>query len=119
MIQGAWVNRDISMVRGLLTDEMFATIEADAETLIKEQQTNILDYIAMRKTEIVGAWQEAERDYVTVRFFADLLDYTIDDVTGNVIGGDRINPVKFEELWTFTRPAGANPWRLSAIVQPE
>ncbi|MGH7412379.1 MAG: Tim44 domain-containing protein, partial [Candidatus Methylomirabilis sp.] len=30
-----------------------------------------------------------------------------------------VEPVTFEEFWTFTRPVGPNPWRLSAINQAE
>jgi predicted lipid-binding transport protein (Tim44 family) len=28
-----------------------------------------------------------------------------------------LEPVKFEEFWTFARPVNPNPWRLSAIQQ--
>jgi predicted lipid-binding transport protein (Tim44 family) len=27
--------------------------------------------------------------------------------------------VKFNEYWTFTRPVGDNPWKLSAINQAQ
>lgn len=47
----------------------------------------------------------------------NLLDYTTDDATGAVVSGSKTEPVKFEEYWTFTRPVGNNPWRLSAISQ--
>jgi len=38
-------------------------------------------------------------------------------VTGEVVEGDRLNPVKFEEFWTFTREIGSSQWQLSAIQQ--
>ena len=38
-------------------------------------------------------------------------------LSGEVIAGSKTEPVKFEEYWTFTRPVGNNPWRLSAINQ--
>ena len=34
-----------------------------------------------------------------------------------VVSGSKTDPVKFEEYWTFTRPVGNNPWRLSGIDQ--
>jgi len=34
-----------------------------------------------------------------------------------VVEGSRTEPVKFEEFWTFVRPLGPNPWRLTAIQQ--
>jgi predicted lipid-binding transport protein (Tim44 family) len=49
--------------------------------------------------------------------YANLLDYTTDE-SGVVVSGNKTDPVKFEEYWTFTRPVGPNPWKLSAIQQP-
>jgi predicted lipid-binding transport protein (Tim44 family) len=54
-----------------------------------------------------------------VKFYANLLDYTIDETTGKVLSGNKTEPVKFEEYWTFTRPVGNKPWQLSAIQQVE
>jgi predicted lipid-binding transport protein (Tim44 family) len=118
-IQGAWAVRDMSPVRNLLTDEMYRTIENDAERLKTEKKINKLDNIAVRTTDIVEAWQESGKDYITVRFYANLLDYTVDEATGQVVTGSRTDPVKFEEYWTFVRQVGNNPWQLSAITQPQ
>jgi len=118
-LQGAWGARDISPVRGLLTDEVHRTIQADADRLKSERKINKLDNIAVRSTDIVEAWQESGRDYITVRFYANLVDYTVDEDTGQVTSGSKTEPVKFEEYWTFTRQVGNNSWRLSAINQAE
>ncbi len=118
-IQGAWANRDMSTVSHLLTDEMRRIIQGDAERLRQEKKINRLDNIAVRTVEIVEAWQESGQDFITVRFHANLLDYTVDETTGQVVTGSKTEPVKFEEYWTFTRNVGNNPWRLSAINQAE
>ena len=118
-IQGAWGNRDMAPVRGLLTDEMHSAIESDAAKLRADHRINKLDNIAVRSTDIVEAWQESGRDYITVRFYANLVDYTVDDKTGDVVAGSKTDPVKFEEYWTYTRQVGSNPWQLSAITQPQ
>jgi predicted lipid-binding transport protein (Tim44 family) len=78
---------------------------------------NRLENIAVRNVEIVEAWQETGQDFITALIYANLLDYTTDDATGQVVSGSKTDPVKFEEYWTFTRPVGNNPWRLSAINQ--
>jgi predicted lipid-binding transport protein (Tim44 family) len=116
-IQGAWANRDMSGVRNLLTEEMSKIIQDDAEKLKSERKINKLENIAVRSVDIVEAWQESGRDYITVRFYANILDYTVDETTGQVVSGSKTEPVKFEEYWTFTRPVGNNPWQLSAINQ--
>lgn len=118
-IQGAWATRDMSSVRNLLTEEMYRAIQDDAEKLKTEKKINKLDNIAVRSSDIVEAWQESGKDYITIRFHANLVDYTVDESTGQVVAGSKTDPVKFEEYWTFVRPVGSNPWRLSAITQPQ
>ena len=117
-IQGAWANRDMSVIRSMFTDEMYGIIRDDADDLKKKKRINRLENIAVRKVEMSEVWQEAGKDFITVRFYANLLDYTTDETTGDVISGSKTEPVKFEEFWTFTRPVGNNPWQLSAINQP-
>jgi predicted lipid-binding transport protein (Tim44 family) len=116
-IQGAWVDRDLSTVKHLLTGEMFGLLQEDADKMKQEGQINKLENIAVREVNLTEAWQEAGQDYLTVRVYATLLDYTVDEKTGEVISGSKTEPVKFEEYWTFTRPIGNNPWQLSAISQ--
>ena len=50
---------------------------------------------------------------------AVLTPAAVDELTGKgkIASGSKTDPVKFEEFWTFTRPVGNNPWRLSAINQ--
>jgi predicted lipid-binding transport protein (Tim44 family) len=116
-IQGSWMNRDLSPVSGLLTDEMKRILQEDLDRLLRDKQVNRLENIAVRNVEIIEAWQETGQDYITASIYANLLDYTTDDVSGAVVSGSKTDPVKFDEYWTFTRPVGNNPWRLSAINQ--
>jgi predicted lipid-binding transport protein (Tim44 family) len=118
-IQGAWANRDMSSVRDILTEGMFRTLQEDAEKLKAKKQINRLDNIAVRSVEIVELWQEGGEDFISVKLYANLLDYTTDEQTGQVISGSKTDPVKFNEYWTFTRPVGDHPWKLSAISQVE
>jgi len=115
-IQGAWGNRDMASARSLLTDEMFGIFQGDAEKMKQERKINKLENIAVRTVEMTEAWQENGKDYITVRFLANLLDYTVSD-TGDLLSGSKTDPVKFEEYWTFVRPVGNNPWQLSGIDQ--
>jgi predicted lipid-binding transport protein (Tim44 family) len=117
-IQAGWANRDLEPVKGLLTSEVFSTLKTDVDELRREKKVNRLENIALRSVDLVEIWQESGSDYITVRFLANILDYTVDESTGQVISGSKVDPVKFEEYWTFTRPVGNHPWKLSAIQQP-
>ena len=77
-IQGAWANRDMATVEHLFTDEMFRIFQGDAEALLKAQK-NRLENIAVRSVDITEAWQESGSDFITVRVFANLLDYKLDE----------------------------------------
>ena len=116
-VQGAWMNRDLSPVTALLTDEIAGIFQEDLDRLLKDKQINRLENIAVRKVDILEVWQESGQDYITASIYANLLDYTTEDTTGAVVSGSKTEPVKFEEYWTFTRVVGNNPWRLSAINQ--
>jgi predicted lipid-binding transport protein (Tim44 family) len=116
-VQGAWMNRELTTVKNLLTDEMKGVVQRDIDALLRNKKVNRLENIAVRKVEIVETWQETGQDFLTVLFTANLLDYTADDATGEVVEGSKTDPVRFEEFWTFTRSVGNNPWKLSAINQ--
>jgi predicted lipid-binding transport protein (Tim44 family) len=115
-VQAAWMTRDMASVTALLTPEMLASLQKDCDRLRAERKINRLENIAVRSVELTEAWQETGQDFATVHFLASLLDYTTDE-DGHVLEGSRVEPVKFEEFWTFTRPVGPNAWRLSAIQQ--
>jgi len=116
-VQAAWMARDMSQASASLTPEMSATLQKDCDRLRGQGRINRLENIAVRSVTVTEAWQESGQDYVTVQFQASLLDYTLDERSGQVVEGSRAEPVKFEEFWTFVRPVGPNAWRLSAIQQ--
>jgi predicted lipid-binding transport protein (Tim44 family) len=116
-MQAAWMAREMSQASASITPEMADILQKDCDRLRGQGRINRLDNIAVRSVTVTEAWQESGQDYVTVHFLASLLDYTVDERSGQVVEGNRTEPVKFEEFWTFVRPVGPNAWRLSAIQQ--
>jgi predicted lipid-binding transport protein (Tim44 family) len=88
-VQGAWANLDLSTIRTFLTDEMFGILQRDADDLKRKKQINHLENIAVRTVDITEVWQEAGKDFITVRFCANLLDYTVDEASGQVLAAVR------------------------------
>ena len=117
-IQAAWTQRDLDHVTDLLTPEMRDVLQKDCDRLRAERRINRLENIAVRRATVTEAWQERGQDFATVYFVASLVDYTTDESGTRVLDGNPNEPVKFEEYWTFARPVGPNPWKLSAIQQP-
>jgi predicted lipid-binding transport protein (Tim44 family) len=117
-IQAAWGNQDLSPVHASLTDQMRGVFQQDLDDMKAGNRINRLENIAVRSVDITEAWQEEGKDFITILFYANLLDYTADKTTGAVISGSKTEPVKFKEFWTFTRPVGGRgSWQLSAIQQ--
>jgi predicted lipid-binding transport protein (Tim44 family) len=96
---------------------LMQTWEQELNDLRARDHQNKMENIALRESEITEAWTESGQDYITVRLHANLLDYTVDTKSGNVVAGNNSEPIEFEEYWTFTRPVGPNPWKLTAVQQ--
>ena len=118
-IQAAWMNRSLDGIENLVTQEMADYFRKEFASMKQQGIINRLENIAVRKVEPSEVWQEMGKDYVTVLFTANLLDYTVDEKTNQVVQGDRLNPVKFQEFWTFVRDIGSPQWKLSAIQQAD
>jgi predicted lipid-binding transport protein (Tim44 family) len=116
-MQGAFAGRDVAPVANLMTPQMRDEIQSETDALRARKQFNRLENIAVRKVEIVEAWQESGQDFVTVLFRANLLDYVVDE-SGALVSGSKTDPVLFGEYWTFVRATGSGDWKLSAISQP-
>lgn len=116
-IQSAWTKRDLGNVRNLLTPQMFNTFQDDVSRFIANKQFNRLENIAVRQVDIVDAVQDQGEEYITVKFLASLLDYVVDETTGQTASGSTSEPVKFLEYWTFNRKVGEKNWLLAGITQ--
>jgi len=116
-IQGAWTKRDLCAVRNLLSPEMFNVLQQDVNRMLAEKRINRLENIAVREVEIVDAGQDRGEEFITMRFYANLLDYTTDEKGARVISGSTSDPVKFMEYWTFARNVGETNWVLAGITQ--
>src|SRR5213593_4068711 len=113
-VQGGIVKRDLSGVQDRLTPQEYARLQAQCDQLRGARRTNRIERVRINRAQMTEAWQESGQDWATVYFTVSMVDYTVDDSTGAVVEGST-TPVDIEEYWTFTRPVGPKPWRLSAI----
>jgi len=116
-IQSAWTKRDMSGVSHLLNPEMLEVFRKDVNKLLSEKRMNRLENIAVREVEIADAGQDRGEEFITVKFYANLLDYVVDETNGQIVSGSSTDPVKFMEYWTFRRNVGEKHWLLCGITQ--
>lgn len=114
-IQAGWMRRDLDSYRHLIGDQLAIEYEGHFAEMCQKGHINKLESIAVRNVEIIAAGSDGIEDFVTVLFSANLLDYTVDDKSGELIEGSMTNPVKFDEKWTWARPVRTDEWKLEGI----
>jgi len=116
-IQAGWMRRDLDSFRHLIGDQLAHEYEGHFAELRQKGHINKLESIAIRSIKIVAAGSDGTEDFVTVLFSANLLDYTVDEKSGDLIEGSMTNPVKFDEKWTWARSVGTELWKLEGIEE--
>lgn len=116
-VQAGWMRRDLDSYRHLLGEQLAGEYEGHFADMRSKGHINKLESIAVRGLEIVQAGSDDGEDFVTVLFTANLLDYTVDDKSGELVSGSMTDPVKFCEEWTWARPTGSQNWKLEGIQE--
>jgi predicted lipid-binding transport protein (Tim44 family) len=114
-VQAGWMRRDLDSYKHLLGEQLASEYAIQFEEMRSKGQINKLESIAVRNLEVVQAGSDGREDFVTVLFSANLLDYTVDDKSGDLIDGSMTTPVKFNEEWTWARLVGTEDWKLEGI----
>lgn len=114
-IQAGWTRRETAVLKDFVGDQLLSEYGLHFEEMKKDGHINRVENIAVRKIDLINAGVQQGEIFVTVRFTANLLDYTVDEKSGEVVKGDPENPVKFEEDWTFACPVGTRKWKVEGI----
>ena len=110
----ARIRRDLSGLRDRVTPELFGALQAQDDRSQSAGRSSHVAEIDVQ-AQVTEAWHEGGRDYLTAYITGTMLEYTVDQGTGALVAGSKTIPGPVEGFWTFTRPAGLNPWMLSAI----
>ncbi len=116
-VQAGWMRRDLNSYHHLLGEELAQEYEKHFAEMRSNGHINKLESIAVRGMEIIQASSDGLEDFVTVQVTANLLDYTVDEKSGELISGSMTSPVKFQEEWTWARPTGTQDWKLEGIKE--
>lgn len=114
-VQAGWMRRDLTSYQHLLDDKLAREYEAAFVEMRRKGHLNKLENIAVRSVEMVDAGVDGHEEFVSLLFTANLLDYTVDEISGNVVEGSMTEPVKFAERWTWSRPVGEREWKLAGV----
>ena len=116
-IQAGWMRRDLDSYKHLIGADLALEYDKHFQEMREKGQINKLESIAIRTVEITQAGSDGREDFISVLFKANLLDYTVDDKSDEVLDGSVTIPVKFEEEWSWARPTGTQDWKLEGIKE--
>ncbi|MBO7474897.1 MAG: Tim44 domain-containing protein [Ruminococcus sp.] len=104
--QNAWQKKDLSSLRPYLTDTYFAQMDNQLNRYRQNRQTNMVERIAVLSTNLLGWTQDAGFDEMVVRLETRIVDYVVDDATGNIVRGSRTAEKFMTYEWTLIRKNG-------------
>jgi predicted lipid-binding transport protein (Tim44 family) len=107
-LQAAWSDRKWERARPYVSDQMFQTQLYWITEYRRQHLRNVLDDVRVDRTDPVKISMDAFYDALTVRIFASMIDYTVDE-QGKLICGDKDAAREFSEYWTFIRRRGVKP----------
>ncbi len=114
-VQAGWMHKDLTSYQHLLGEQLASEYKQHFKIMREQGHINKLESIAIRKVEPVDAGNNGPEDFITVLFKANLLDYTVDENSGDLIEGDMTTPIKFAEKWTWARSVNTEDWKLEQI----
>lgn len=109
--QNAWQKKDLSPLRPYLTDTYYSQMDNQLERYRQSRQTNMVERIAVLKTELLGWKQESGLDEMVVKLETRIVDYVVDDATGNIVRGSKTAEKFMTYEWTLVRTTGVNTSR--------
>ena len=106
-IQMAWCNRDMTPVRPVLHQNLFNTTQRQVEE--KKNQGVVYHYesIAINTAYLTSFVRDKDFEYLTVYLNARMIDYQVDEKTGNIIRGDRTTRWDLRYKMKFVRSTSA------------
>jgi predicted lipid-binding transport protein (Tim44 family) len=100
----AWNTQNLAPVRGLVTSSLLQYLQFWIDEYKRQRLANRLEQARVTHIALAKVTRDKYYDAITVRLFADGMDFTL-DAAGDVVGGNRETRRKYTEYWTFIRMA--------------
>jgi hypothetical protein len=115
-VQIAWRDRDQDIAKDYMSERLYKKHKIQTSYMRQKQRRNIMENINLKEAKVVEIMDyiDDSQDSFWVYIVGSMIDYTIDDKTGKIIDGKKIN-LPFKELWRFIRQG--DTWVLDEIDQ--
>ena len=104
--QEAWQAKDLEPLRPYLTDAFYNKCDRQLDGLRKNHQTNRIERISVLGVDLMGFKQEAGVDTMVAQLRTRIVDYVVDDATGNIVRGSNTAEKFMTYEWDLMRSSG-------------
>ncbi len=102
----AWTERNAEMFRPLESPELFLEHSRQIDEYIKTGRINYMQQIGIKQSWLSRFYTDSDYEYLEVKLIATLIDYVMDEKTGNILSGDTHTLWKMEYTMEFMRTKG-------------
>jgi hypothetical protein len=104
-MQDAWMCRNVDVVKEIITESLYADYKTQLEEMKKTKKMNVLCQIEVKKIWIIGCedYLENSHDRFIAHIHGEMINYTIDEVTGNIIDNSLKKIENFTDTYHFIR----------------
>ena len=105
-IQTAWCKRDLTPVRPVMHENLYNTTAKQVQSKIDQGVVYHYESIAINTAYLTSYAKDAQFEYLTCYLNARMIDYQVDEHTGNVIRGDKTTRWDMRYKMKFVRSVG-------------
>lgn len=102
-VQQAWCARDLSKVRPLLHKNLYETTEKQVQMKIQQGIVYHYESMVVNTAYLTSYLSDKEYEYLTVYLSARMIDYQVDEKTGNIVRGDKTTRWELRYKMKFMR----------------
>ena len=105
-IQTAWCKRDLSPVRPVMHENLYNTTARQVQSKIDQGVVYHYESIAINTAYLTSYARDEQFEYLTCYLNARMIDYQVDEKTGNIIRGDKTTRWDMRYKMKFVRSMG-------------
>lgn len=105
-MQNCWTQKNIEELRPYFTDALYNQFSSQLESMKKAGRTNYVEQIAVLGVDILGYKTDDKNDYIYLNINTRIVDYTVSDLTGEVVSGSKTAEKFMKYEYELSRPCG-------------
>lgn len=106
-IENAWCARDLTPVRPVMHQNLYNTTQRQIEDKIRQGIVYHYESIAINTAYLTSFVRDKDFEYLTVYLNARMIDYQVDEKTGNILRGDKTTRWDMRYKMKFVRSTSA------------